>query len=141
MWDPRQTGKSTLLRSLFPTAPYYDLLLSSEYRRLLQDPGVLRQECEAAGLSRATQKESVIIDEIQKLPELLDEVHWLIVNSALTFILSGSSALRLRRGGGNLLGRRVVSLELMPLTRRILLVIPWTLTQGKIKNRLFKTTN
>jgi len=115
LWGPRQTGKSTLLRSLFPTAPYYDLLLSSEYRRLLQDPGVLRQECEAAGLSRATQKDPIIIDEVQKIPELLDEVYWLIVHCGLRFILSGSSARKLRRGGGNLLGGRAVRLELVPL--------------------------
>jgi predicted AAA+ superfamily ATPase len=116
LWGPRQTGKSTLLRALFPTALYYDLLLSSEYRRLLQDPGVLRQECEAAGLSRLAQKDPIIIDEVQKIPELLDEVHWLIVHRGLRFILSGSSARKLRRGGGNLLGGRAVRLELMPLT-------------------------
>lgn len=101
---------------MFPTALYYDLLLSSEYRRLLQDPGLLRQECEAAGLSRATQKEPIIIDEVQKIPELLDEVHWLIVNRGLRFILSGSGARKLKRGGGNLLGGRAIRLELMPLT-------------------------
>jgi predicted AAA+ superfamily ATPase len=116
LWGPRQTGKSTLLHARFPDAPCYDLLLASEYRRLLNDPGVLRQECEAQGLTGKMQKLPVIIDEVQKLPELLDEVHWLIVHRSLRFVLSGSSARKLKRGGGHLLGGRAVRLELMPLT-------------------------
>lgn len=116
LWGPRQTGKSTLLKTAYPSAIYYDLLLSTEYRRLMRDPGTLRQECEALGLKRATQKEPVVIDEVQKVPELLDEVHWLMVNRGLRFILSGSSPRKLRRGGGNLLGGRALRLELMPLT-------------------------
>ncbi len=77
--------------------------MAGGFRRLLHEPGVLRQEREAAGLTALTQEHPVIIDEIQKLPELLDEIHWLIVNRGLRFILSGSSARKLRRGGGNLL--------------------------------------
>ena len=116
LWGPRQTGKSTLLRASFPDAPYYDLLLASEYRRLLSDPGLLRQECEAQGLTGKTQQLPIIIDEVQKLPELLDEVHWLMVHRGLRFVLSGSSARKLKRDGGHLLGGRAVRLELLPLT-------------------------
>jgi predicted AAA+ superfamily ATPase len=115
LWGPRQAGKTTLLRSTFPRAPRYDLLLSDEYRRLLARPALLREECEAMGLSRRTQREPIIIDEIQKIPDLLDEVHWLIENRGLRFILCGSSARKLRKQGGNLLGGRAVRLELHPL--------------------------
>ncbi|MBM4047620.1 MAG: ATP-binding protein [Planctomycetes bacterium] len=116
LWGPRQVGKSTLLSTRFPDAPYYDLLLASEYRRLLNDPGLLRQECDGLGLTGRTQKHPVIIDEIQKLPELLDEAHWLMTHRELRFILSGSSARKLKRRGGHLLGGRAVRLELLPLT-------------------------
>jgi predicted AAA+ superfamily ATPase len=80
LWGPRQTGKSTLLKALFPEATRYDLLLSDTYQRLLRRPELLREECVAAGLDSRSQKSPVIIDEIQKLPVLLDEVHWLIEN-------------------------------------------------------------
>ncbi|MBT3380779.1 MAG: ATP-binding protein [Lentisphaerae bacterium] len=116
LWGPRQTGKSTLLRLCFPDARRYDLLLSTEYRRLIAHPGLVREECEAAGLTGETQQNPVIIDEIQKVPDLLDEVHWLIENRGLRFILCGSSARKVRRGHANLLGGRAVRCELFPLT-------------------------
>ena len=115
LWGPRQTGKSTLLKSLFPQAHRYDLLLSSTYQRLLRRPSLLREEALAAGLDGAPQSDPIIIDEIQKLPMLLDEVHWLIENEKLRFILCGSSARKLRRGHANLLGGRAVRYELHPL--------------------------
>ena len=65
LWGPRQTGKSTLLKSLFPNAIKYDLLLSAQYQQLLQDPGLIREYCSGAGLDGNNQTEPVIIDEIQ----------------------------------------------------------------------------
>lgn len=116
LWGPRQTGKSTLLRQKFPDAPYYDLLQAAEFRRLSANPGILREECEARAATAAGASAPVIIDEVQKLPELLDEVHSLISRRAVRFMLCGSSARKLVRGGGNLLGGRAVRLELCPLT-------------------------
>ncbi len=75
LWGPRQTGKSTLLRQRFPDALYYDLLLAREFRRLSASPGLLREECESWLRTVTGRRNPVIIDEIQKLPELLDEVH------------------------------------------------------------------
>ena len=115
LWGPRQTGKSTLLKMLFRQAVRYDLLLSTEYQRLLREPNLIREECLAAGLDANSQSDPIIIDEIQKLPALLDEVHWLMENKGLRFILCGSSARKLKRGHGNLLGGRAVRYELHPL--------------------------
>lgn len=116
LWGPRQVGKSTLLKTLFPKALRYDLLLSDEYQRLLRNPQVIREECLASKLDGTTQRTPIIIDEIQKVPMLLDEIHWLIENKGLRFILCGSSARKLRRGHANLLGGRAVRYELHPLT-------------------------
>ena len=105
----RQTGKTTLLKQLFPNVRYYDLLKSDEFERLSRTPSLLREE-----LKECSPDELVIIDEIQKLPILLDEVHWLIVNCGLRFILTGSSARKLRRGGVNLLGGRALQNNFYP---------------------------
>ena len=115
LWGPRQTGKSTLLRQLFPGAKTYDLLLSREYQRLVRNPGILREECLADDTLRQTKAPPVIIDEVQKVPGLLDEVHWLIENAGIRFVLCGSSARKVKRGQANLLGGRAVRYELHPL--------------------------
>jgi len=115
LWGSRQTGKSTLLKTLFPDAIFYDLLQADEYRRLLRNPELIRQEMEAKGLNKDTQKLPTIIDEVQKIPELLNEVHWLIENRGLRFILCGSSPRKLLRSHSNLLGGRAVRYELYPL--------------------------
>ncbi len=112
LWGARQTGKSTLLKELFPGSPRYDLLLSDEYRRLRTRPSLLREELLAAPPGSLP----VVIDEVQKIPELLDEVQWLIVNRRARFILCGSSARKLKRNGANLLGGRALRFELFPLT-------------------------
>jgi uncharacterized protein len=113
LWGPRQTGKSTLLKSLFPTSHRYDLLLSDVYGLLMNRPALLREECLALPPEIAARP--IIIDEVQKIPALLDEVHWLIENAGLRFILCGSSARKLKRGASNLLGGRAIRYELHPL--------------------------
>lgn len=110
LWGSRQTGKSTLLRMLFPKATVYDLLKSDVRMALQMRPAQLREECELLD-----DGELVIIDEVQKVPALLDEVHWLIENKGLRFIMSGSSARKLRRSGANLLGGRALRKTLFPL--------------------------
>ena len=75
-----------------------------EYQRLLRNPGILREECQADETLRKRNAPSVIIDEVQKIPALLDEVHWLIENRGIRFVLCGSSARKVKRGQANLLG-------------------------------------
>lgn len=110
LFGARQTGKTTLLLKLFPENRFYDLLETDTYERLRRNPALLRQE-----LASAKAGEIVIIDEIQLIPELLNEVHWLIVRQGLHFILSGSSARKLKRRGVNTLGGRAVRNVLYPL--------------------------
>lgn len=115
LWGPRQTGKSTLLTELFPNARRYDLLLSDVYQRLVTKPALIREECLAADMTGENQHNPIIIDEVQKIPALLDEVHWLIEHRQLRFVLCGSSARKLKRSHANLLGGRAVRYELFPL--------------------------
>jgi len=110
LWGARQTGKSTLLKTLFPDALWFDLLISSDYKRLSAKPDILR-ETVLANLNTSP----VIIDEIQRVPDLLNEVHWLISNYGVRFILSGSSPRKILRSGANLLGGRALRYELYPL--------------------------
>jgi len=109
-WGARQTGKTTLLKSMFPDSIYIDLLLNSEFLRFSQNSNLLR---EIVQVNKS--EKPVIIDEIQRLPELLNEVHWLIVNKGTQFILSGSSPRKIIRSGVNLLGGRAFRYELYPL--------------------------
>ena len=110
LWGARQVGKSTLLSNLFPGARYYDLLKSDEFERFFRRPSLLREE-----LMYSDETDLVIIDEIQKIPQLLDEVHWLIKNRNIRFILCGSSARKLMRCGANLLGGRALRTVMYPL--------------------------
>ncbi len=111
LWGARQTGKSTLLKAMFPNSMYFDLLQTDVFERFQRAPFQLREMLQAN-----QQIEPVIIDEIQKIPALLDEVHWLIVNKGVRFILSGSSPRKIMRSGANLLGGRALRFELYPLT-------------------------
>lgn len=110
LFGARQTGKSTLLQQRFPNAMYIDLLKSEIYERYRRAPQLLRTDVGLLPKDRV-----IIIDEVQKIPALLDEVHWLMVNEERRFVLSGSSARKLKRGGANMLGGRAVSMRLFPL--------------------------
>ena len=110
LWGARQTGKSTLLKSTFPDTLYFDLLISREYERFIRNPGLIREIMEARNFGTLA-----IVDEIQRIPELLNEIQWLMVNRNQRFILSGSSPRKILRSGGNLLGGRAIRYELYPL--------------------------
>ena len=114
LWGARQTGKSTFLREQFPDSVHIDLLDSDEMLALSARPARLGERL--ARETHETLSRPVIIDEIQKIPDLLDEVHRLIETRGLSFILCGSSARRLRRAGVNLLGGRAWRFEMFPLT-------------------------
>jgi predicted AAA+ superfamily ATPase len=114
LWGPRKTGKSTFLRSAFPDSLRYDLLQTDVMLELAKRPSLLREQLLAA--SPRDLRGPVIIDEVQKVPQLLDEIHWLIEHRGLRFILCGSSARKLRRGRVNLLGGRAWRFEMHPLT-------------------------
>lgn len=111
LFGPRQTGKTFLIRRVLPRARVYDLLDSSVYLALSQRPGRLEEELSA-------RDDIVVIDEVQRLPDLLNEVHRLIEQRGIRFLLTGSSARKLRRGGVNLLGGRARTRYLHPLTFR-----------------------
>jgi len=106
---PRQTGKTFLVRQNLPGARTYDLLDHATYLALSQNPERISQELTG-------QDRIVVIDEIQRLPGLLNEVHRVIENRRVCFLLTGSSARKLRRGGVNLLGGRARTRYLHPLT-------------------------
>lgn len=110
LWGARQVGKSTWLQARYPNARLYDLLRPSEFARLLRHPEILSEELADFG-----ENDTVVIDEIQKLPILLDEIHSLIQRKNIRFILSGSSARKLKRLGTNLLGGRATREVMYPL--------------------------
>lgn len=114
LFGPRATGKTTLLRHLssFSNALYINLLLAKEENRFARNPD------ELAAIVKALPKEikHIIIDEIQKLPKLLDIVHDLIETTDKKFILTGSSARQLRHGGANLLAGRAFVYHLFPFS-------------------------
>ena len=110
LFGARQTGKSTLLKVQFPDALMFDLLNSDVQRRFRRNPELLREM-----LQTKQEGTLVIIDEIQKVPELLDEVHWLMTNRGIRFILCGSSARKLKRNTSNTLGGRAVPVYFYPL--------------------------
>lgn len=113
LWGARKTGKSTYLAQYFPHSIRYDLLKTDELVRLQIAPHLLREEL--VTLTTDQRQYPVIIDEIQKIPALLDEVHWLIENEKISFILCGSSARKLKRGAANLLGGRAWRFQFYPL--------------------------
>ena len=110
LFGPRGTGKSTWIRERFADARLYDLLDTGLVLRLSKDPQTLYRE-----LQLLPARSWVVIDEVQKAPVLLDQVHRLMESKQLRFILSGSSARKLRRGGSNLLAGRAITTSMFPL--------------------------
>lgn len=110
LFGPRGTGKTTWLKQAFPEAVYLDLLESRLYTRLLASPGDLERF-----IPDDTHR-WVIIDEVQRVPDLLNEVHRLIEQKKIRFVLTGSSARSLRKKGVNLLAGRALTRHLHPLT-------------------------
>jgi len=110
LFGPRGTGKTSWTRTQFPKALFFDLLFMETYLEFLQNPSVLEEKIP----NNFT--DWIVIDEIQKIPELLNEVHRLIELKRYRFILTGSSACSLRRKGTNLLAGRALSYKIFPLT-------------------------
>lgn len=110
LWGARQTGKSTLIKDSYKDALWFNLLKSEIFSSLASRPESLREQI------RASKNKLVVIDEIQKVPALLDEVHFLIEEDKVNFILCGSSARKLKRGHANLLGGRALRYELLGLS-------------------------
>jgi len=121
LWGARKTGKSTFLKEHFQDSPYIDLLQANVYQAYFRPPHLLRQEIIAH-----PPKHPIIIDEVQKVPALLDELHSLIESQKdLQFILCGSSAYRLKSSGGNLLGGRAWRYMLVPFCYPELKKLDW----------------
>lgn len=110
LFGPRGTGKTTWVKTSFPQAVYLDLLESELFNDLLAHPQRLEN------FIPADFNNWVVIDEIQRIPELLNEVHRLIEARRLKFVLTGSSARKLRKGGHNLLAGRALTYFMYPLT-------------------------
>lgn len=113
LWGARQTGKSTYLMTHFPKSIVIDFLQSEIFLEYSQNPSHFRKRILA--LSESELSKPIILDEVQKVPALLDEIHWLIENTSAQFILCGSSARKLKREGANLLGGRAWSFHFYPL--------------------------
>src|SRR4030042_6855777 len=110
LFGPRGTGKTTWVKAAFPQALYIDLLESEKYNDLLANPQRLEN------IIPSGHKDWTIIDEVQRVPELLYEVHRLIERNKYRFVLTGSSARKLRRKGANLLAGRALTYHMHPLT-------------------------
>lgn len=109
LWGPRKVGKSYWLRQYFPNEILIDFLKTDVFADYVSRPALLRERYETLKGKR------IIIDEVQMVPDILNEVHWLIENKQLSFVLTGSSARKLRRHHANLLGGRAWRYTMRPL--------------------------
>ncbi len=112
LWGPRKTGKTTFLKQNFPKSLVFDFLKTDIFLAFSRKPSLLREQLAAASEEQLSLP--IILDEVQKVPRVLDEVHWLIENRGLSFILCGSSARKLKRGQANMLGGRAWRFEMFP---------------------------
>ncbi|MCP4682230.1 MAG: ATP-binding protein [Desulfobacterales bacterium] len=109
LWGPRKTGKTYWIKRHFSDSVLIDLLKTDVFADYASRPALLRERLQGhRGL--------VVIDEIQMVPDLLNEIHWLIENTNASFLMTGSSARKLRRGHANLLGGRAWRYTMAPLT-------------------------
>jgi predicted AAA+ superfamily ATPase len=115
LWGPRKTGKTYWVNRYFPDAILIDLLKTDLFADYASRPSLLRERYQG-------HKGLVVIDEIQMVPDLLNEIHWLIENTDVSFLMTGSSARKLRRGHANLLAGRAWRYTMAPLT--------WAETKG-----------
>lgn len=115
LWGPRKTGKTTYLHGVFPNQTRYNLLHTDIFLRFSKEPFRLREELLALE-EKGSLIQPIVLDEIQKVPSLLDEVHSLIEEKGWSFILCGSSARKLKQTHANMLGGRAWRFELFPLT-------------------------
>lgn len=120
LWGARKTGKSTYLKEHYPNAFWIDLLIAETYQQYLLEPQTLRHS-----LQKLEKIPLVIIDEVQRIPELLNEVHWLIENMGVQFILCGSSSRKLRTSHSNMLGGRAWRRMFLPLCYPELKELDW----------------
>jgi len=111
LWGARQTGKSSWIKHNFGPEEIIliDMLQTDVFAEYASRPSLLRERF-------LDTKKLIVIDEIQKVPALLDEVHWMIENKNITFLLTGSSARKLRRGHANLLAGRALRYNLLPFS-------------------------
>lgn len=109
LWGPRKTGKTYWISRQYSDAVLIDLLKTDIFADYASRPALLREQYKG-------HKGRIVIDEIQMVPELLNEIHWLIENSNASFLMTGSSARKLRRGHANLLAGRAWRYTMTPLT-------------------------
>jgi len=109
LWGPRKTGKTYWINRQYSDAVLIDLLKTDVFADYASRPALLREQYKG-------HKGRIVIDEIQMVPELLNEIHWLIENSNASFLMTGSSARKLRRGHANLLAGRAWRYTMAPLT-------------------------
>src|SRR3989338_3722887 len=109
LWGPRKVGKTYWISHSLKKATVIDLLKTDTLAEYVSRPALLRERY-------LDHKGFIVIDEVQKVPQLLDEVHWLIENKNASFLLTGSSARKLRRGHANLLGGRAWRKTMVPLS-------------------------
>lgn len=117
LWGARKVGKTTFLKQKYGSSTYYDLLKTDLFIEFNKEPSRFREELIALKKSGKL-KQPIIVDEVQKVPKLLDEIHLLIEQEKMSFILCGSSARKLKRTGVNLLGGRAWRFSMLPLATK-----------------------
>ena len=114
LWGPRKVGKSTFLKNRFPDSAYLDLLDSRLFLEFSRAPWRFAEHVQALPVQK--KRLPIIVDEVQKVPAIMDEIHRLIETYGYSFILCGSSARKMKRGKANLLGGRAWRFQMAPLT-------------------------